>query len=73
MVIFLVKVLMIYRVQSKYRKIVSGDTYYSDVETADSMLYDPATILEEEQWYKLEKFSKIINTTIGVASLIVAV
>lgn len=44
--------------KSKYRKIVSGDTYYSDVETADSVLYDPATILEEEQWYKLEKFSK---------------
>lgn len=44
--------------KNKYRKVVSGHTYYSDITITDSVLYNPATILEDEQWYKLEKFSE---------------
>ena len=44
--------------KNRYRKIVSGDSYYSDIGIVESVLYNPATILENEQWYKLPKFSE---------------
>ena len=44
--------------KNKYRKIVSGDSYYTDIGRVDFVYYNPATALEDEQWYKLEKFSE---------------
>ena len=44
--------------KNRYRKIVSGDSYHSDIGIVESVFYNPATILENEQWCKLPKFSE---------------
>ena len=41
-----------------FRKIASGDIYYDELAELDSVTYDPATLIEDGQWYKVEQFSK---------------
>lgn len=42
----------------KYRKIISDEEIYKDLEIIDSVPYNPETLLEENQWFGISEFSK---------------
>lgn len=43
---------------NSYRKIISDEEIYKDFETIDYVPYGPETLLEENQWFGIEEFSK---------------
>ena len=46
------------RTDEKYRKLISSDEEFFQLSIEESMIYSPETLLEDNQWYRIDYFSE---------------